>query len=125
MFLQVLENTSVELNWQIIGFAISIILNILMAFFAFFVKTQRDKDEVQDDEVTKLKTRVDQLEGKIDNKLDKIMQSLSEVSSTIRVSTERTANIFSKIKDHTAKIEKIQQEINEIKERIIKLESHD
>lgn len=125
MFLQVLENTSVELNWQIIGFAISIILNILMAFFAFFVKTQRDKDEIQDDEVTKLKNRVDQLEGKIDNKLDKIMQSLSEVSSTIRVSTERTANIFSKIKDHTAKIEKIQQEINDIKERIIKLESND
>lgn len=125
MFLQVLDNSTIELNWQILGFSLSIILNIIMAFFAFFVKTQRDKDDIQNDEVTKLRVRVDQLEGKIDNKLDKIMESLSEVSSSIRVSSERTANIFSKIKDHTDKIEKIQQEISHIKERIIKLESND
>lgn len=125
MFLQVLDNSTIELNWQILGFSLSIILNIIMAFFAFFVKTQRDKDDIRNDEVTKLRVRVDQLEGKIDNKLDKIMESLSEVSSSIRVSSERTANIFSKIKDHTDKIEKIQQEISHIKERIIKLESND
>lgn len=122
MFIEVITDSGVELNWTIAALLLSVLFNVFQMGIGYVMKTQTAKDKVQDKEVEDLKLRVTTLEKEMNNKLDDIKSGIADLTSSINVSIEKAHHMALEVDTHTRKIEDIQEKITRIKQRISDIE---
>jgi len=111
------------INWELAFAGVSVLWAIAMTISNLLRKYQDQKDKTQDNAVKDLKERIEKLEGQIDTKLDVIVSSLSELKTSMSVSSRDTKEAFDRITINFQKIESISNEISQLKERLGILES--